>query len=300
MDQLHLMRVYVAVADCQGFAAGARLLNMSPPAITRAVAALEQSLGVKLLIRTTRNVRTTEAGARYLEDARRILEQVDRANEAAIGLSSEPKGRLSVTAPVLFGQQYVMPGIVAFLSEYPQTQVHAVFLDRVVNLLEEGFDLGVRIGHLPDSNMHAKQVGAVRSLLVAAPSYLAQQGKPNAPGELDQHQLIHVNAGSMSHDWQFNDKQNKKMFVRVSSRLNVTTHQGAINAAKQGFGITRVLSYQVANELAAGELVTLMTTFEPPAMPVHIIHREGRMASAKVRCFIELMSEHLRSQLGRS
>jgi len=300
------MTVYIAVAEEQGFAAAARRLNMSPPAVTRAISSLEDMLGIKLLNRTTRYVRVTEAGARYLDDSRKIVTAIEQANEAAIGINAEPKGHISVTAPVLFGQKLVMPGIVEYLKTYPETQVDAVFLDRVVNLLEEGFDLGIRIGQLPDSTMHAKTVGQVRLMLVASPEYLARAGIPQNPNDLALHTLIASSAGNLAHDWQFSttytkNRQGKeknlnknKFNLRIKPRLTVTSNQGAINAAKQGFGIARVISYQIADELEKGELKILLENHELPAMPVHIIHREGRMASNKVRCFIDLMTRRLR------
>ena len=301
MDQLHLMTVFIAVAEEQGFAPAARRLNMSPPAVTRAIAALEDKLGIKLLTRTTRYVRITEAGARYLEDSRRILGAVEQANEAAIGINSEPKGHLTVTAPVLFGQKYVMPGVVEYLNTYTETQVDAVFLDRVVNLLEEGFDVGIRIGQLPDSTLHAKTVGEVRLVLVASPEYLARYGIPQTPEALKQHTLIASSAGNMTHDWQFSglqqkqkDKQKGKQTIRIQPRLTVTSNQAAIDAAKAGLGIARLISYQVADELEDARLETILSDYQLPAMPVHIIHREGRMASSKVRCFIDLMAQRLR------
>ena len=297
MDQLHLMTVFIAVAEEQGFAPAARRLNMSPPAVTRAIAALEDTLGIKLLTRTTRYVRITEAGARYLEDTRRILAAVEQANEAAIGINSEPKGHLTVTAPVLFGQKYVMPGVVEYLNTYPETQVDAVFLDRVVNLLEEGFDVGIRIGQLPDSTQHAKTVGEVRLVLVASPEYLARYGIPQTPDALKQHTLIASSAGNMTHDWQFSeqkDKQKSKQTIRIQPRLTVTSNQAALDAAISGLGIARLISYQVADELKDARLETILSDYQLPAMPVHIIHREGRMASSKVRCFIDLMARRLR------
>ena len=297
MDQLHLMTVFIAVAEEQGFAPAARRLNMSPPAVTRAIAALEDTLGIKLLTRTTRYVRITEAGARYLEDTRRILAAVEQANEAAIGINSEPKGHLTVTAPVLFGQKYVMPGVVEYLNTYPETQVDAVFLDRVVNLLEEGFDVGIRIGQLPDSTQHAKTVGEVRLVLVASPEYLARYGIPQTPDALKQHTLIASSAGNMTHDWQFSeqkDKQKGKQTIRIQPRLTVTSNQAALDAAISGLGIARLISYQVADELKDARLETILSDYQLPAMPVHIIHREGRMASSKVRCFIDLIARRLR------
>jgi DNA-binding transcriptional LysR family regulator len=294
VDQLHLMQVFIAVAEEQGFASAARRLLMSPPAVTRAIASLEERLGVKLLNRTTRYVRTTEAGARYLDDVRRIVQDVDMANEAAIGINAQPKGPLVITAPVLFGQKYVMPSIVDYLNTYPDTQVEAVFLDRVVNLLEEGFDLGVRIGHLPDSSMYAKTVGSVRLMLVAAPEYLAQKGTPQMPSDLLNHTLISSSAGNMAHDWHF-EYQKKKQSLRIHPRLTATANQGVINAAKAGLGITRVISYQVTQELNEGSLISILQDHELPPLPIHIIHREGRLVSSKLRCFIDLLAGQLKA-----
>ncbi|MEX2130773.1 MAG: LysR family transcriptional regulator, partial [Pseudohongiellaceae bacterium] len=178
MDQLQLMAVFVAVAELRGFAPAARQLHMSPPAVTRSVAALEKQVGVKLLARTTRHVKTTEAGQRYLQDVKRILSEVEQASEAVRGIHGEPKGVLRVTAPVLFGQQHILPIVVDYLNQFPQTQVECVFIDRVVNLLEEGFDVGLRIGHLPDSSLHSRRVGHVSLQLVATPEYIERHGLP--------------------------------------------------------------------------------------------------------------------------
>ncbi|CDH47450.1 MAG: LysR family transcriptional regulator [Candidatus Competibacteraceae bacterium] len=294
MDRLHLMSVFVAVAEEEGFAGGARRLGMSPPAVTRSIAALEARLGVKLLHRTTRFVRVTEAGQRYLDDARRILSEVDEADEAVAGIHAEPRGYLAVTAPVLFGRMFVMPGIVEYLQQYPAMTVSALFLDRVVNLLEEGFDVGVRIGELPDSSMKAIRVGQVRQVVCASPSYLAEHGQPNTPLELANHLMVAASAVSPVVDWKFvQDAQTT--VVRVKPRLTVSSNAAAIEAVRHGFGITRLLSYQIAPYLASGQLKTLLSEFEPGHLPIHVIHREGRSAAAKVRTFVDLMAARLRA-----
>ncbi|MFZ3081561.1 LysR family transcriptional regulator, partial [Rhodoferax ferrireducens] len=172
MGRLHLMSVYVAVVEAEGFAAGARKLHMSPPAVTRAVAALEERLGVKLLNRTTRYVRMTEAGQKYYEDAKRVIALADEADDAALGINAEPRGQLTVTASVLFGRLHVMPGIIEYLRRYPAVEVNALFVDRVVNMLEEGVDVAIRIAELPDSSYRALRVGSVRQVLCASPDYL--------------------------------------------------------------------------------------------------------------------------------
>ena len=268
MDRFRQMQVFVAVAEEEGFAAAARRLQMSPPAVTRMVASLEETLGVKLLNRTTRYVRVTEAGQRYLEDSRRILTEIEAADDAAAGINAEPRGHLTITAPVMFGRLYVMPVVLEYLRLYPEMEVEMVLLDRVVNLMEEGIDLGVRIGELPDSSMRALKVGSVRQVLVASPDYLSSRGKPAHPKELPQHTVVTPQAGSMhstaAGNWRFFDGR-EEVQVQVKPRLKVTTNDAAIAAAIDGFGITRVLSYQVANRVAQKELEYVLAEYEPPS-----------------------------------
>lgn len=300
MDRFHQLQVYVAVAEEEGFAAAARRLQLSPPAVTRAVATLEDTLGVKLLDRTTRHVRVTEAGRRYLDDARQILAGLQAADDAAAGINAEPRGHLAVTAPVMFGRLFVMPGIVEYLERYPAMEVEAVFLDRSVNLLEEGLDVGVRIGELPDSSMRALRVGSVRHVLVAAPAYLERHGSPKVPQDLRQHTLIASAAGGFGRGWRFSDTAGenplKENPLKIDARLTVNSNDAAISAALAGFGIARLLSYQVRTEVEAGSLKVLMPHYEPPGYPVHILHRESRHASARVRTFIDLLAQRLQGE----
>ena len=294
MDRFHLMNVFVAVAEEQGFSAAARRLQLSPPAVTRAVAALEEQLGVKLLNRTTRYVRATEAGQRYLEDARRILSDVDTANETAAGINSEPRGHLSITAPVLFGRMFVMPGIVEYLNTYPDTEISAVLLDRIVNMLEEGLDVGIRIGELPDSSLRALRVGSIRVVLCASPGYLQRQALPQKPQDLSGHSMIASSAGDQAINWRFESPKGNHV-LRLQPRLTVTTNDAAIEAAVQNFGITRLFSYQVAAQVESGELEIILPEYEPAPSPIYIVHREGRYASARIRAFVDLMAKRLRS-----
>lgn len=295
MDRLHLMTVFAAVAEEQGFSAGARRLGMSPPAVTRAVAMLEQRLGVRLLERSTRHVRLTEAGQRYLEDARRIIAEVDEADEAAAGSNAAPRGHLSVTAPVLFGRYYVTPGIVDYLLRYPGMEVNAVFVDRMVNLLEEGIDVGVRIGELPDSSLRAIGVGQVRRVICAAPAYLAQHGTPATPETLAQHTIVASSGSSTPTDWRF-QHGGRAQSLRFRPRLVVNSNDTAIEAVRRGFGLTRLLSYQAAPLLASGDLVEVLADYATPGIPVSIVHRESRHGSARIRSFVDLMVARLRAE----
>ena len=291
MDRLHLMTVFVAVAEEASFAAGARRLGMSPPAVTRSISSLEERLGVKLLNRTTRHVRVTDAGSSYLDDCRRIIQETNEADEAAAGINALPRGHLAVTAPVMFGRLFVIPGIVDYLQRYPDMEVSAVFLDRVVNLLEEGFDVGIRIGELPDSSIRAIRVGQVRRVLCASPSYLAEHGLPLNPTELIHHNIVAASGVSPIMDWKFA----REVTVRMKPRLTVTSNDATIEAVLKGMGITRLLSYQIEAHVSSGKLQTLLNEFEPPPLPIHVVHREGRYASAKVRTFIDLIVAKLRS-----
>lgn len=294
MDRFHLMSVFVAVAEAESFAGAARRLKMSPPAVTRAVLALEERLGIRLLTRTTRVVRVTEAGARYLEEARRIMIDMDEAEAAAAGINATPRGQLAVTAPVLFGKLCVMPIIAAYQSTYAQTSVSALFVDRVVNLIDEGMDVGIRIGQLPDSSLRAIRVGSVRRVMVAAPAYLEKHGIPETPEDLTRHRLVASSGIAPTNDWVF-QSSGEKLTVRVQPSIVANTNDGALEAARLGYGLTQLLSYQVAAQLATGELQTVLSAYEGNDLPVHVIHREGRHGSAKVRSFVDLAVDRLRA-----
>ncbi len=294
MDRFHEMTVFVAVAEDESFAAAGRRLRMSPPAVTRAVASLEERLGVRLLTRSTRLVRTTDAGARYLEDARRILLEADEADEAAAGINATPRGHLAVTAPMLFGRMYVIPIITAYQRTFRETTVSALFVDRVVNLLDEGLDIGIRIGRLPDSSLRAIRVGQVRRVVCASPGYLRKHGVPKTPADLASHQIIAATAVSAGPEWTFADGK-QRIGVKLNPRILVNTNDGALEAARDGLGLTRLISYQIADELAAGKIRTVLADYEEAPLPVHVVHREGRHGSAKVRSFVDLAVEKLRA-----
>ncbi len=294
MDRFLQLKVFTAVAEEEGFNAAARRLNMSPPAVTRTVAALEDHLGVKLLNRTTRYVRVTDAGSTYLQDARRILNELESADEAAGGTNAEPRGQLVITAPVMFGNLFILPLTLEYLEKYPLTSIDTRFVDRMVNMLEEGIDIGIRIGELADSSMRAIRVGAIKQVLVASPEYIKEHGVPEKPADLKQHNLITSSAGDFTQDWQFKPgKQHTN--IRVKSRLSVTTNDAAIHAAEEGFGISRVLSYQVADKVKQGHLKILLGDYQTDAKPIHIIHNEGRFVSTRVRSYIDFIAENLKS-----
>lgn len=296
MDQIHLMKVFCAVAELKGFAPAARRLDMSPAAVTRAISSLESALSVKLLLRTTRNVRLTEAGQRYFDDVRNILASITEANEAAAGLNAAPVGNLSVTAPVLFGRYFVMPSIVKYMKAYPDVDVDAWFLDRVVNLVDEGMDVAVRIGHLPDSGLKALRIGQVRRVLCASPGYLARHGVPEQPSDLLDHTVIAASGIAKRVEWKF-DVNGKPQSLRLTPRLTVTSNDAAIDAVTSDLGLCRLFSYQIGNELAGGRLKTVLVDHEEAPWPVHILHRESKYGSSKVRQFIDVLAADLQARL---
>lgn len=294
MDMLRAMRVFAAVADTHGFAEASRKLGLSPPAVTRIIAELEGQLGVHLVTRTTRMVRLTEAGARFLDDSRRVLLSVTEAEDAARGVYGEPRGLISVTAPVLFGRLFVAGLLIEFLRRFPGTQVSTLFVDRVVHLAEEGLDVAVRIGPLPDSSLRAIRVGAVRRVVCAAPAYLEERGSPSTPDDLDEHEVIGVTSLDAGLDWRFSGAQGT-VARRVSPRLFVNAHDIGIAAAEAGFGLTQALSYQVAPQLRDGRLKIVLRDHEPPALPVHVVHQEGQRSSARVRSLVDHLAGRLRA-----
>jgi DNA-binding transcriptional LysR family regulator len=296
MDRLDTMRAFVAVAEEEGFAPAARRLSMSPPAVTRAIAALEQRVGTRLLQRSTRVVRLTEAGTRYLADCKRILNEIDEAEASAAGLHGEPKGQLAVTASVLFGRLFVAPIILDFLARHPGVTVRALLLDRVVDLLDEGIDAAVRIAHLPDSALTAIRVGYVRRVVCASPDYLKAHGTPQTPADLSHLDVITFSQDAAQPTWIFGSEPNA---VRVTprSQLAVNSADVCIAAALSGRGLTRVLSYMVGPEVQAGRLAVVLKDFEPPPIPVHVVFPEGRRAAAKVRAFVDFAVERLRANV---
>ena len=290
MDRIDAMQAFVTVADLQGFAPAARKLGMSPSGVTRLIAALEERLGARLLQRTTRSVTLTDAGARYLERARRILSDVEEAESAAEGERTRPGGRLTVSAPVGFGRLHVSPVVSAYLKRYPAVSAELRLSDRMINLVEEGADLAVRIGHLPDSTLVARHVGAMRRIVVASPAYLAQRGEPKTPAAMASHDTIQFGAMTAVPDWRFVEN-GREVRVATAPRLSTNSADAAIQYAEADGGLTRVLAYQAAESLKARRLRIVLAPFEQPALPIHIVYPTSRLLSAKVRTFIDLVTE---------
>lgn len=290
MDRLAAMTAFVAVAEAGGFSPAARHLGLAPSAVTRQVAALEAHLGLLLLQRTTRSVTLTDAGARYLDRARRILAEMQEAEEFAQSDRLRPMGRLSVTAPATFGHLHAAPLMADYLRRYPEVQAQLLLSDRWINLVEEGVDLAIRIGALPDSGLVARVLGHSRRIVVAAPSYLERHGTPLAPQDLAAHRLLRFANVEGPESWRF-EREGKEIRVPVSPVLSTNSADAAIAVAERGEGLTRVLSYQAAEGLRAGRLGIVLAEFEPPARPIQIVRPAARLVSAKLRAFIDLAAE---------
>ncbi|WP_408586842.1 LysR family transcriptional regulator [Novosphingobium sp.] len=291
MDRWQSMRIFAEVARYASFAEAARRLHMSAPAVTRAVATLEEHIGTRLLLRSTRSVKLTEPGERYFADCQRILADIHEAEAVAAGAYATPSGTLTVTAPAMFGRMYLLPILTEYLDRYPQVLGRTLFVDRPVNLIEEGVDLAVRIGHLADSAMVATRVGTTRMVVVGAPGYFQHHGMPSGPEDLKRFRIAASTAAWASPEWQFAGD----LRIRTEPALLCNTNDAAINAAISGWGLTRVLDYQVGAALADGRLQVVLESHEPPAFPIHVLHPEGRHAPAKVRAFIDLAVAKLRS-----
>ena len=284
------MQAFVAVADLRGFAPAARKLGLSASGVTRPIAALEDRLGARLLQRTTRSVALTEAGARYLERARQILADVEEAEGAAEGEHALPRGRLVVSAPVGFGRLHVAPVMSQYLKRYPEVAAELRLSDLMINLVEEGVDAAVRIGHLADSSLVARHVGEMRRIVVASPTYLKVRGEPRSPEAIASHQTIQISALSPQADWRF-VRDGDEVRVAPVPRLTTNSSDAAIQYAAKDGGLTRVLAYQAAEAIKEGALKIVLAKFEQPPLPIHIVYPTSRLLSAKVRTFVDLVIE---------
>ncbi len=296
MDRLHEIEVFIAVAEAGSFAKAGTRLRLSPPAVTRAIAALETRLGTRVFNRTTRSLAMTDVGRHFLERARRVMADLDAAEKEAVGETEVPQGHLTVTASVTFGRSVVAPVIRAFLATHPRTTVAVILVDRITNLIEEGIDAAVRIGPLPDSSLIAKRIGVVRRVLVASPRYLARRGTPTAPAELRQHAVIAFTGLGTSREWRFSGS-GKSRSVTVEPRLEINDAVAALAAAEAGEGIAMALSYMVADRLKKGKLTTVLDAMMPLPEPVHLVHAQSHLMAPRLRAFIDFAAPRLKQDL---
>ena len=297
MDRLDQIEVFVAVAEQGSFVGAARRLGRSPTAITRSVSVLEDRLGVRLLNRTTRAVSVTDAGERYLQQSRRLLSDFSELENEIQGDVDIARGALTITAPVVFGRLHVLPIVSQFLERHPKLTVNLLLLDRVVSYVDEGVDVGFRIGDLPDSSLVATRVGSVRRVLVASPDYLARHGAPVCLDDLVAHSSIVMTGSSLTAaTWNFGSGAGART-IDVRPRLTVNSIDATVEAVRAGLGIARLMSYQTAKSQRNGEVVELFKELEPTPLPIHILRPAGRHMALKIRLFIDMASTTLRASL---
>lgn len=298
MDRLHEIEVFIAVADAGSFAKAGARMRLSPPAVTRAISALEDRLGARVFNRTTRSLTITDVGRRFLESARRVLADLDTAEREAVGEAATPQGHLTVTASATFGRSALTPVVCGFLGQHPRVTASVLLLDRIVNLVEEGIDVAVRIGHLPDSSLVAKRIGSVQRILVASPDYLARRGVPASPRDLRLHSVIAFTGLMPNRELRFLHGQ-KPGNVGLHPALEINDAAAAIKAAEMGHGITVALSYMVSDQIRDRKLAPMLGAFALPPQPVHLVYPQARLVAPKIRAFIDFAAPRLKTALDR-
>ncbi len=293
MDRFDAMSVLLAVVEAGSLSAGARKLRTPLTTVSRKISDLETHLQTRLLVRTSRKIELTEAGRIFVAASKRIVEQVQEAERAAAGEYSVPRGELTMTAPVVFGRRHVLPIVAAFLAAHPEINIRLLLIDRSVSLLEEHIDLALRIGRLADSALVATRLGAVRRVVCASPDYLARRGVPGEPEDLRDHDGVTFEGFPATPAWHFR-RDAKPLSVAVRVRLAVNTAEAAVDAALAGVGVTRVLSYQVAEEIRSGALRLLLEAYEPDAVPVSFVYPDQGNLPRKVRAFLDWSAPRLR------
>lgn len=281
MDKTAAMTAFVAVADAKQFTTAGRLLRMTPSTVTRLVAALEDDLGIRLLQRTTRSVSLTDAGARYLERARRVLVELADAEAAARSAQLAPRGRLAIAAPNVFGRLHVAPLVGELITRYPDVRAELALSDRNVDLIHDGIDVAVRIGALADSTMHARVVGKTRRVVVGSPAYLAAHKRPRHPDDLAKHRTLHFTG--LGESWRFRDTA-----VPIAPAFASNSADAVIELATAGAGLAMVLAYQVADRVRDKALEIVLARFEPEPSPIQLVYPTSRLLPATVRAFVEL------------
>jgi DNA-binding transcriptional LysR family regulator len=296
VDKFKGLRIFIAIAEHGSLTAASLQLDVSLPTVVRTLAELERHLGVTLFHRTTRRIKLSDEGRRYLQTCRAALGQLEEAEKALTATRSKPSGRLTITSSVMFGRRHVAPLVSAFLKRYRDVSAELLLLDRVVDLVEDGIDVGVRIGPLPDSSLHALKVGTVRRVVCASPAYLKRCGVPKHPDDLARHTLVHLSGLGSAKLLHFVD-EGRNHDVAITPRWASNSVDAALGAVIDGLGIGQFLSYMVKPLLHDGSLRLLLESFEPAVVPVTIVYPHSRLLSTKVRLFVDESAPRLRASL---
>jgi DNA-binding transcriptional LysR family regulator len=297
MDRLDAMSILVASVGEGSFSAASRKLGVPLATISRKVGDLEAHLKTRLLVRSTRKLALTEAGAAYVAACKRILEDIDQAEAQASGEYTAPRGELTITAPIVFGRMHVLPVVSEFLANFADINVRMTLSDRNINLVDDHIDMAVRIGELPDSSMVATRVGSIRRIVCASPEYLAAHGTPKAPEDLANHRCVTFSSLVAGTSWTFNPRGKQARTVEPLCRLHINTAESAIDAAIAGVGLTSVLSYQAERAVDEKKLRIVLKDFEPPPIPVHLVHAHRGLLPLKMRRFLEFAAPRIRQSL---
>jgi DNA-binding transcriptional LysR family regulator len=296
VDRLEAMAILLSVVEKGSFSAASRALHMPLATVSRKVSELESHLGTQLLVRTTRRVALTEAGAAYAGSARRVLEIIDETERTAAGEFHAPRGELVLTAPVLFGRLHVLPVVADFLAIYPEINVRLALTDRNIDLIEEHVDMAARIGSLPDSSVIATRIGSMRTVVCASPQLLTRHGVPKSPEDLANWPCVNFDFRSPAPTWPFRSKEGIRE-TPVKPRLSVSTAEAAVWAAAQNVGLTRVFHYQCADAVRDGSLKIILKDFEVDPLPVHLIHAARGALPLKMRAFLDFAAGRMRKAL---
>lgn len=295
MDKLTGIRTFIEIAERGSLTAASSALDTSLPTVVRRLAELEATLGVRLFNRTTRRIHLTDEGQRYLAICKNAIGQLEDAEEALFDAKAKPSGKLVITAPVLFGRLHVAPLVMQFMRDHPGVHAEMLLLDRNIDLIEEGVDIAVRIGHLTDSTLHAVPAGALRRVVCASPEYLKTHGTPRHPSELANHPGIRFTGRGVLSEWQFRDN-GRPLAVRINPRFTTNSVETAVDACRNGVAIGAFLSYQVQAAVADGELKPILRKYETPELPVHLLFPHTKLMSARVRAFIDFAAPRLRAK----
>ncbi|MET0069762.1 MAG: LysR family transcriptional regulator [Candidatus Thiodiazotropha sp.] len=296
MDKLESMATFVQIAEHGSLTAAAKSMGKSLPSVVRILASLEESLQVRLFNRTTRRIALTEEGRLYLEQCRKILTDIEEAEHALSQRQVEPSGLITLTAPVRFGEMHVAPSVFRFLERHPKTQVNLLLYDRVVDLLEEGIDIAVRISHLADSSLIARSIGSIRQVVCASPRLLERYQEPQKPQELCQLPCVRFSGISGINEWDFNDN-NRRIRVPIDSVLTCNQIGASIDACVSGVGFGRFFCYQVMPLIGQGLLVRVLTEFEPQPMPLSLVYPHTRLLSSRVRAMVDWLVDDIKQSL---
>lgn len=296
MDKLNAMSVFVHIAERGSLTAAADAMGKSLPSVVRILASLEDTLEVRLFNRTTRRITLTEEGRVYLERCRRILAEIEDAELTLGQHETEPRGVITVTAPVRFGEMHVAPAVTRFLQRYRRMQVRLLLVDRVIDMLEEGVDVAVRIAPLADSSLIAKPIGRIRQVVCASPALLAETGIPRRPEELSRLPCVRFTGLSSGSVWRFRE-DGKSLSVTVDGSLICNQADSSVQACIAGLGFGMLLGYQVMPAVRRGELQLVLTEFEPDPLPLSLVFPQNRLPSSRVKSFVDWMAEALPESL---